>query len=95
MSREAWNNIKNTKNFYVNTYRRGGTVLVYSILLNLIFSGLLYYLYFNQPSPDYYATYGGTPPAKLTPLGSPNYTSVPLLASYPDNENDNQKVIPQ
>ena len=94
MSRETWSTIKNSKNFYVHTYRKAGSFLLLSIALNLIFAVLFYFLYFSQPEPDYYATSGMFQPVKLTRLDSPNYTSVPLLASDPENE-EQPKVIPQ
>ena len=94
MSRETWNTIKSSKNFYVHTYRKAGSFLLLSITLNLIFGVLFYFLYFSQPEPDYYATSGVTSPVKLTRLDSPNKTSVPLLASEPEND-EPPKVIPQ
>ena len=94
MSRETWNLIKNSKRFYVNTYRRSGTALIFSILLNIFLVVVIGYIYFNEPEPDFYATSGITPPVKMTSLDEPNYTSVPLLADEPESE-DETRVIPQ
>ncbi|KTD21065.1 type IVB secretion system protein IcmM/DotJ [Legionella londiniensis] len=94
MSRRAWQIIKNSKGFYVRTYRSSIRVLVISIFLNLILGVLIYYTYFSRPEPDFYATNGVTPPVQLTPLDQPNYTSEPLLPDEVETETDN-KVIPQ
>lgn len=94
MSRAAWDLIKRSKHFYVDTYRKAGTVLIYSALLNIVLGAAIYYAYINQPERDFYATNGVTPPVMLTPLDEPNYTSSPLLASDPEND-DNRRVVPQ
>jgi len=94
MSRETWNTIKHSKRFYVDTYRRAGSFLVASMIINLLLGITIYYLYFNQPEHDFYATSGVTPPVQLTYMDEPNFTAVPLLANDPDEDNEN-KVIPQ
>lgn len=93
MSREAWNLIKNSKHFYIATYRRAITALFISMSINVGLGVLFYFVYFSQPETDYYSTSGVTPPVKLTPLDGPNYTSTPLLANDPDDEPET-KVIP-
>lgn len=94
MSRTTWNFIKHSKNFYVITYRRVGTWLVLSMLLNVVLGLGIHYSYFHEPSPTFYSTDGVTPPTELTPMDERNYTSVPLLAS--DVETTQAvKVIPQ
>ncbi|MCP0913194.1 MULTISPECIES: type IVB secretion system protein IcmM/DotJ [Legionella] len=96
MSRETWNLIKNSKGFYINTYRRAGSVLFLSMILNLLLTLAIYYTYFNRSEPDFYASNGITPPVQLTPLDSPNYTSVPLLADDDQESAANiNKTIPQ
>ncbi|KTC66537.1 Dot/Icm secretion system protein ImcM [Legionella adelaidensis] len=94
MSRGAWNLTKQSKRFYVQTYRRAGTSLVVSLLINLLLGLGIYYTYFHLPEPDFYSTDGITPPVQLTPMDEPNRSSVPLLAS--DQESDyGNKVIPE
>lgn len=95
MSREAWRLIKRSKRFYVNTYRRAGTVLIFSMLINVLFGLGIYYTYFNRSAPDFYATSGITPPVMLSAMTAPNMKSVPLLANEPENNNNDEKVIPQ
>ena len=94
MSRAAWNLMKNSKGFYVRTYRKTGVALVCSAALNLLFILAIYHFYFNLPERDFFATNGITAPTELTPLDEPNYTSVPLLSSSSKASADN-KVIPQ
>lgn len=94
MSRGAWLLIKQSKRFYVNTYRRAGSALLLSVVFNLLLGFALYYLYFSQPEHDFYATSGVTPPVQLTPMDSPNNTSVPLLPTETESDN-NTKVIPE
>lgn len=92
MAREAWDNIKHSKGFYVGTYRGAITVLIWSVVLNILLSLGVYYTYFSMPEPDYYSTNGITPPSELTAMSSPNYTSTPLLASMPGEANDDKKL---
>ena len=94
MSRETWALIKHSKRFYIQTYRRAGTALFVSAIINLCLGGAIYYAYFSEPGHDFYATNGITKPEQLTPMDSPNNTSVALLAND-DNDNDDVKVIPQ
>ena len=94
MSRRAWNIIKNSKQFYIQTYRKVLFYLGFSLSLNLLFSIAIYYSYFSRPEPAFYATSGITAPVELTPLDQPNYTSEPLLVADEQIQNDN-KVIPQ
>ncbi len=94
MSRETWNLIKQSKRFYVNTFRKTGSVLLISVTMNLALGFAIYYSYFNRPEHDFYATSGITPPVMLTPMDAPNDTSVALLAADPIDDNDT-KVIPQ
>lgn len=94
MSRTTWNIIKQSKFFYVNTYRRVAFILFISILVNLILGLVIFYVYINQPEHDFYATSGVTAPIELTALNTPNYSSEPLLERDPDAMTDN-KVMPQ
>lgn len=94
MSREAWNLIKHSKRFYVSTFRRAGTALIFSVLVNVSLGAALCFVYINQPEHDFYATNGITPPEELTPMDVPNNTSAALLANDPDSGNET-KIIPQ
>ncbi|KTC86357.1 type IVB secretion system protein IcmM/DotJ [Legionella brunensis] len=94
MGRETWDTIKNSKAFYIRTYRKGATFVIVSLLINLLLSLAIYYVHFNQPDPDFYATSGITPPIMLTPLKTPNYSNTPLLEPDPIND-DETRVIPQ
>ncbi len=94
MSREGWNLIKQSKRFYVTTYRKAVSALFLSLIFNVVFALAVYYVYFTQPEHDFYATDVITPPVQLTYLYEPNNSSVPLLASDQDDNYVN-KVIPQ
>ncbi len=95
MSREDWRLIKLSKRFYVNTYRKTGSALLISLALNVCFGVVIHYLYFSQPEHTFFATDGVTPPIELTPMDSPNDTSVPLLGSDAVSTTNVIKVIPQ
>lgn len=94
MGRETWNLIKQSKQFYVVTYRRALVFLMGSMILNLTLGFAIYYCYMTKSEPDYYATSGIVPPVELVSMDSPNNTAVPLLASDQENTNET-KVIPQ
>lgn len=94
MSRETWSLIKQSKQFYVNTYRKVGTALLASMIINLSLGFAIYYTYFNRPEHAFYATSGVTAPIMLTAMDSPNYTSVALLGADPVDDDEN-RAIPQ
>lgn len=94
MSRETWTQIKNDKNFNVHVYRNSLTVLVFSLLLNLVLGLLIFHYYVNIPERDYYATSGIVSPVKLTAMLTPNYSSKALLDPDPPTD-DTPRVIPQ
>ncbi len=94
MSRETWRLIKQSKRFYVHTFRRAGTTLFFSVIINLSLGFIIYYVYLGRPEHDFYATNGITAPVMLTAMDVPNNTSVALLAGDPVNDDD-IKVIPQ
>ena len=94
MSSETWRLMTQSKRFYVYTYRRALNALLISIITNIVLGFAIHFVYFSEPSPDYYATNGVTPPVLLTSMDVPNNTSVALLANDPDNENTT-RVIPQ
>lgn len=92
MSKQVWRAIKNSKRFYVRYYRKLGTVLLISVILNVMLGMAIYRIYFNLPEPDFYATYGDTPPVLLKALDEPNYSSTPLLGVENPDESDKVEV---
>lgn len=94
MSRGTWAKIRQSNRFYIDTYRRGATALLVSVLLNVFLGLALYHFYFNQPEPDFYATDGVTPPVPLTAMNQPNNSSDALLTND-QNDYDNTKAVPQ
>lgn len=94
MSRETWNLVKQSKRFYISTYRRSANFLFILLIINLSLGFAIYFTYLNQPRRDFYATNGVTAPVKLTPMSSPNNTSVALLAADPIDDGI-EKVIPE
>lgn len=92
MSKAQWNLIKQSKHFYVGTYRGALTTLLISITLNLLLGLAIYYTYFSRPEHDFYATNGVTAPVELNPMDSPNNSSNPLLQSAPQKEEDNKEI---
>lgn len=94
MSRETWLLIKQSKGFYVRSYRAVSSTLFLSLAINVALIAGIGYVYFTESDPDYYATNGVTPPVMLTAMGAANDTSVPMLPSEQMSD-DNNKVIPQ
>jgi len=94
LSRGTWAKIRQSNRFYVDTYRRGITALLVSLILNAFLAMGIYYVYFGQPEPDYYATDGITPPVQLTAMDQPNDSPNPLLAND-QNDNENSKSVLQ
>ncbi len=95
MSRRLlWNKIKRSKGFNVRFYRKLGTLLIFTMLINFGLVIAIFYLHLELPEPDFYSTYGETPPAKLTPMNHPNYSSTALLSD--DNILDSDvRIVPQ
>lgn len=93
MSRESWNRIKQSKFFYIRNYRALLTLMLASLVLNVILCLLFFYAYINRPPIDFYATSGIAPPIELTPLDAPNTSDSALLPPDPTDEDIN-RVIP-
>lgn len=93
MTQTTWDMRKRSKRFYVKTYRRVESMLVFSVILNLSMSGILYYIYFSLPEPNYYATDGIRPPLTLIAMDRPNYSSTPILANDPIEDVENKAMI--
>jgi intracellular multiplication protein IcmM len=94
MSREKWKLIRRKKGFYVNTYRKLETILVFFVTLNFVLGFMVMRVYFGQPERQFYATNGVGAPEELIPMVQANVTSVPLLPDDPIDDNVD-KAIPQ
>ena len=94
MSRETWRLIKSSKLFYINTYRRAGSILVVSVSLNLLLGLVVAQAYFSRSAIHFYATNGTTSPEEIIAMDIPNMTSAPILADDLSTQ-DVPKVIPQ
>lgn len=94
MSRANWDIITRSKRFYIQTFRRAGTALIFSTAINLLLLIGIQYFYFSQAENDTYSTDGVTPPVLLTAMDAPNYTSTPMLSNDPVQDDDN-RVIPK
>ena len=92
MSRAIWQRIRNSKRFYVRTYRKAGSILLFSVIINVMLGICVAYVYLNIPERDYYATYGEIPPIKLFAMNSPNLSSTPLLPDDRQYDNDSRKI---
>lgn len=94
MSRENWNHIRQSKNFFVYLYRKTSRVLIFSLILNLLLSYLAVHLFLNRPQSTYFSTDGITPPVELTGMSTPNESSTPILGSEPKADTE-VKEIPE
>ena len=94
MSREAWRVIRQSKRFYVRTYRLMSSMLLFSSILNVVLGGCIYVIYFNQPPRKHYATNGATHPIELTAMSKRNNSPDPLLANDPV-EDEMTRVLPE
>jgi intracellular multiplication protein IcmM len=94
MRRETWRLIRASKRFYVGTFRFSGSMLVFSLCVNLVLGWAIFYAYAHMPERHYYATNGVVPPTELIAMSAANETSVPLLAAD-QNVNDDEKLIPK
>lgn len=96
MGQAALAKLKTSKNFYVSTFRACTRLLYISLLINLILGVAIYYVYFHQPSRNYYATNGVTAPEPLAPMAQPNNSSYPLLPPDPvDPLLQQDKALPE
>lgn len=71
MLREQLTSIKTRKNFYRDNYHKACKALIIALGLIAVLGALLVYLYFQQPSPDFYATSMDGKLIQLTPLNTP------------------------
>jgi len=79
----------------VRNFRKATFALLISLALNIFFIVAIYFEYITLPVRDFYATNGITPPVKLTPISTPNYSSEAMLAPDPESAAYKNKVIPQ
>lgn len=93
MNHQAWTRIKQTKGFYVHTFRRAGNWLAFTCLLNLLLGVAVYYAHKHQDPPHFYATSGVVAPVQLTPMSEPNDTDVPLLAADINSEPEIKVIV--
>lgn len=94
MRREVWRLLIQSKRFYVGTFRFIESMLVLSLLISVLLTAGVFYIYLDIPERHYYATNGVVPPSDLTAMDAPNETSVALLASDPTTDDD-EKSIPK
>jgi intracellular multiplication protein IcmM len=94
MRREVWRLLIQSKRFYVGTFRFIESMLVLSLLISVLLTAGVLYIYLDIPERHYYATNGMVPPSDLTAMDAPNETSVALLASDPITDDD-EKSIPK
>ena len=94
MSRGSLALIRQSKRFYISTFRRGARFLVISAVINFLLIVAIGFAYFSQGEHDFYTTSGVMPPDLLKALDEPNYSSTPLLPNDPENDDD-LRIIPQ
>lgn len=94
MGKQVWAQIKLSKNFNVRVYRLSITLLVCSLMINILIGLLIAIVHLHEPERDYYATSGIAPPVQIQSMSAPNESSQPLLGSDPKTD-EVQLVIPQ
>lgn len=92
MSIQAVRQVKTSKVFYRNGFRKVIVLIFFSLILNGILSFGIYNIIIHQKVPAFYSTNGLTPPGELEPLSEPNYASQALLPPDPDSD-ENDEVI--
>jgi intracellular multiplication protein IcmM len=79
MSIGKYQNQKNSRYFYVRSYRLAVQLILILNVLNLILFLMAGHFFYQQPERGYYSSNGVTFPVKLSPLRQPNYESQALL----------------
>lgn len=79
MSNEILERIKAQKFFYRDNYRRACTGLWFALLIIILLSLTIFYLYLERPIPDYYATSSNGKLVQLSSYDTPNYSHTPLI----------------
>lgn len=70
---------KNKRYFYVQSFRMVVNFFLVFSVLNVLFFLMVVYFYYAHPQREYYSSNGVTFPVKLTPLKEPNYLKKALL----------------
>lgn len=70
---------KNSRYFYVRSYRLAVKLILILNVTNLILFLMVRHYYYQHPERGYYSSNGVTFPVKLSPLRKPNYESKALL----------------
>jgi len=60
--------IKSRKNFYRNSLRKAAMLLLFSMMIVLVLSGLIIYRYLTRPAPYFYATSSDGQITQLMPV---------------------------
>lgn len=94
MTRAYWDVVKQSKGFHVRMYRLTGRLLVMSFMIMVLLGFGIVFVKLHEPQPDFYATYGDTPPIKLKPMTQANRSAHALLGD--DTNHDSMvKVMPK
>ncbi|MDF1684133.1 MAG: phosphoesterase [Legionellaceae bacterium] len=88
MRRELWRVIRRSKSFYATTFRLSGSLLVFSLFINVVLGLAVWQTYLTKPKRHFYITNGVVPPTELFSMDAPNEGSSPLLANDPDAADD-------
>ena len=94
MTSSSWNVIKKSNRFYINCYRKLGSILFISMLINVILVMDICYCYLTRGEHDFYATNGETAPIQLAPMNVVNNTQTALLPADDISETE-MKVLPE
>ena len=94
MTASSWNVIKRSNRFYINSYRKLGSLLFISMFINVMLIAGIYYYYVTRGEHDFYATNGETPPIQLTAMDAANKSQTALLP--PDDSSETEmKELPE
>jgi len=79
VSNDLIDSIKSRRNFYRDWYHVLSSALFGALVVIVLLSILLLYLYVVRPDPDFYATCYDGKLMQLEPLDTPNYSKTPLI----------------
>lgn len=96
---DVWTKIKQSKGFYIRTYKKTLTFTLVSLGLNIVLILAIIYAYIHTPKRHFYATSGATPLIEMTqfelqPLNAPNASSEALLPPDPPDVNNEYREVP-
>jgi intracellular multiplication protein IcmM len=92
MTRQVRENIKQSRYFFVRSYRWVIRLLLISLVVNMGLSLSIYYAYYRLPDRQYYATSGVEPPIELNALLSANESDQALLLPDPIEDDDTRDI---